>query len=185
MTRMNKRKALGQHFLINRGVAEKIVSSIPENNKVILEVGPGKGALTEILLRYGYKIIAVEKDKKLAEWLRKIFQSKDFLLIEGDILSFDFKQLVEDYNVDGIVSNLPYSISTAFVEKLIEHNPPIKFAILMFQKEVAEKLIAPPGSRDTGPLSIALQKNFFLEKLFLVKSGSFDPPPAVDSIVLK
>ncbi len=182
---MSKRKAYGQHFLTNKGVAEKITKSVPYlETKRILEVGPGKGFLTRVLLENGFFVVGIEKDLLLIRYLSEL-DLKNFHLISGDVLNINLIEVVKKFKLEGIVSNLPYSISTKFVEKIIREDPGFYFGVLMFQKEVAEKLIAPAGSRETGPLSIALQYIYDVKRLFLVKPGSFAPPPAVNSEVIK
>ncbi len=181
----SRRKALGQHFLISDGIADKIVSSlgIPPGAR-ILEVGPGRGFLTERLIKAGYEVVGIEKDEVLFQKLKELHHRKLTVLNE-DILNINLKTFVEEHSISAIVSNLPYVISTRFVEKLVREMPSVEEIVLMFQKEVADKLIAPAGSRNTGPLSIALQEFFSVRKLFNVKPGAFNPPPSVQSSVLK
>ncbi len=181
----NRKKALGQNFLRNSQIAEKLVSvlEVPTGGTV-LEVGPGRGILTQKLVTKGYRVIAVEVDSNLSEYIKEKFREKVYLLRE-DILELDLSELQKTFDINGVISNLPYSISTTFVKKIILEQPEIQKYVLMFQKEVGEKLLSPAGSRETGPYSIALQELFIVEKLFTVGPGAFSPPPSVYSLVLK
>ena len=171
-----KQKMLGQNFLIDNNIAKKIVemSSI-ETDEDILEIGPGRGALTGLLIEKG-NLLAVEKDKWLAVVLKQKF-GKRAQIIEDDILKFDIPK------IDVIVANLPYSISSPILFRLFNYE--WKRAILMFQEEFANRLVAKPGSKVYGRLSIMANHFVKTKKLFRVSKAAFQPQPKIHSQVVR
>lgn len=177
-------KKLGQNFLINSDVVEKIVDAaeISEGDEV-LEIGPGIGTLTQGLLEAGAKVTAVELDKKLPEVLSQTLAGyENFKLIQGDILKVDIENLMpKNFKV---VANLPYYITTQILLTLIEKNLPIKKIVTMVQKEVAERMIAAPNSKIYGAMSVAVQFRADCKIAFDVPPENFLPRPEVTSSVI-
>lgn len=179
-----KRKKYGQHFLKDEQVAEKIVSFADiRRNETVLEIGPGKGILTSILLKHARKVIAVEIDDGLVRYLEKRFSKAQYLsVIHEDFLKYDLSIFSERIKVIG---NLPYSIGTRIIMHLINYRERFSKMIFMLQKEVAERLVASPGTKDYGSLSIFIQLYFNIEILMNIPPKSFSPPPKVFSALVK
>jgi 16S rRNA (adenine1518-N6/adenine1519-N6)-dimethyltransferase len=184
--RRRGKKRFGQHFLANSRTALRIVEAAdiqPEDR--VLEIGPGKGALTSFLLDRAKEVIAVEIDRDLIGKLIEQFGNRSgFRLIEGDILALDLEKVFRD--TPGrikVVSNLPYNISTPVIDLLIRNRALVSFAVLMMQKEVAQRLLSSPGSKEYGLTTINLGLCARVKKLFDVKPGVFNPPPEVMSTV--
>ncbi len=179
------KKSYGQHFLINENLANKIAdSAIALNNKYpILEVGPGQGVLTKYLIKENSRFLAVEADIEMVEFLHDKFPGIEVNLIYKDFLKLDMENIFpeEEFIIFG---NFPYNISTQIVFKMLENYNRIPVLIGMFQKEVAERIIAPPGKKDYGILSVLTQAYYNGSILFRIKPGSFNPPPKVDSAVI-
>ena len=171
-----KQKMLGQNFLIDSNISKRIVDSaeISEGEKV-LEIGPGRGALTELLSSNG-NLIAIEKDKWLAVVLKQKFK-ENVEIIEGDILKWDVPP------IDVIVANLPYSISSPILFRLFSYE--WTRAVLMFQEEFANRLVAKPGSKIYGRLSVMANHFVDTKKLFKVSKTAFQPQPKIHSQVVK
>ena len=171
-----KQKMLGQNFLIDSNISEKIVNfaNITDGEK-ILEIGPGRGALTELLISKG-DLIAIEKDKWLSVVLKQKFKGTAEI-IEGDILSWEVPP------IDVIVANLPYSISSPILFRLFNYD--WNRAILMFQEEFANRLVAKPGSKVYGRLSVMANHYVKTKKLFKVSKTAFQPQPKIHSQVVK
>ena len=177
------RKRFGQHFLSATDVISDIVDAVAAKpDDTLVEIGPGLGALTEPLANTGAELHAIEFDRDLAGPLRKRFAAFDNVTVhECDALKFDFATLGDDLR---IVSNLPYNISTPMLFRLIEYKQQIRDLILMLQKEVVDRMAAPPGSKSYGRLSIMLGCHMEVQPLFDVPPGAFSPPPRVDSSVV-
>ena len=171
-----KQKMLGQNFLIDSNISKRIVDSaeISEGEKV-LEIGPGRGALTELLSSKG-NLIAIEKDKWLSVVLKQKFK-ENVEIIEGDILKWDVPP------IDVIVANLPYSISSPILFRLFNYE--WTRAVLMFQEEFANRLVAKPGSKIYGRLSVMANHFVDTKKLFKVSKTAFQPQPKIHSQVVK
>jgi 16S rRNA (adenine1518-N6/adenine1519-N6)-dimethyltransferase len=185
---LRPKKRLGQHFLSNRGVVEKILSRARfAESDVVLEVGPGQGALTLPLARQVSRVIAVEKDERLISVLEEKLERAGISnvdLIHADILRFDFYKAQEGSRFQ-VIGNLPYNISSPFLEKLVENRRLVQRAVLMFQLEVAKRLTAEPGSKDYGALTLGVRYFAHPSVLLSVSKGSFYPVPKVDSMVLE
>jgi 16S rRNA (adenine1518-N6/adenine1519-N6)-dimethyltransferase len=183
-------KSLGQHFLIHQATAEKIVGAInPEPGDVVVEIGAGLGALTVPLSRSGARVIAVEIDPELAAFLWREFQTKireETLSVECiDILKLDLAGLHDRFQTKlKIIGNLPYNISSPVMFKLMGVAPCIQEAVLMLQDEVAERVLAGPGSKDNGILSVMTGYHSERKRFMRVKPSQFHPPPKVDSQVI-
>ena len=180
------KKSLGQNFLIDKNVLEKIVSLIKIENKSILEVGPGTGNLTSLILKNNpKKLIVVEKDKYLARLLKKKFET-NVIVINEDILKIDENKLHEDKLI--VFGNLPYNISTEILAKWVLNLDNKNFwfdsLILMFQKEVADRIISKFNSSKYGRLTILANWKLDIVKICDIKAGSFSPRPKINSSLL-
>ncbi len=180
------KKSLGQNFLIDKNILKKIVSIIEIRDKSILEIGPGTGNLTSYILKSSpKKFFVVEKDKKLAIFLKKKFENK-IIIINDDILKINEKKLYKDRFI--VFGNLPYNISTEILAKWILNLDDKNFwfdtLILMFQKEVADRIISKLNSSKYGRLSILTNWKLNVDKICDIKSSSFFPKPRVDSSLL-
>ena len=179
------KKILGQNFLIDKNILEKIVNIIPIKGKTVLEVGPGSGNLTSsILNKNPKKFIVVEKDRDLVRYLNEIFKNK-IEIINEDILNIDENTLSKDKIT--VFGNLPYYISTEILSKWIinlKNNFWFDHLILMFQKEVAERIVAEYNTSQYGRLSILANWKLDIKKISDVKPQSFSPKPKIDSTIL-
>ncbi|HEX4858407.1 MAG TPA: 16S rRNA (adenine(1518)-N(6)/adenine(1519)-N(6))-dimethyltransferase RsmA [Usitatibacteraceae bacterium] len=176
------KKRFGQHFLTDRHIIERIVRVIaPKRGEVLVEIGPGPGALTAPLLERLDCLHAIEIDRDLARALRERFGAR-LVLQETDVLEFDFASLGARFRA---VGNLPYNISTPFLFHLAAFAEHLVDATFMLQKEVVERMAAAPGGKDYGRLSVMLQYRFAIETLFDVPPESFTPPPKVDSAIVR
>ena len=188
------KKSLGQCFLIDHGTSRRIVQEAeigPED--VVLEIGPGRGALTGYLLEQGARVIGVEIDRALCGELKDQFGREErFVLVVGDILKLDWSELgsVSGWIVpaDGnlkVVANLPYHITSPVLFKLLDHGNAIERALLMVQAEVGKRIVAQPGGKDRGILSVMVQWKSHPKLLFHVHRSCFRPSPRVDSCVIR
>ena len=186
-------KSLGQNFLIDENVVEKIIGgSDVNNNDLIIEIGPGLGTLTKFLLEKANKVISIELDKKMIKILEDRFSLYDnFQLLHGDILKVDLSSLIreekENSNIKQvkIVANLPYYITTPIIMKLLEEELDLNSITVMVQKEVADRLIATPGGKDAGAITYSVYYYATSESILEVPKNSFIPEPEVTSKVIK
>lgn len=180
---------LGQHLLLDTNIVRKIVSALdPQMSQTVVEIGPGLGALTGELLKQGLNVIAIEKDPKFVKVLEAelLTEYPDSLrIIHGDVLDCDFREICEGLDPVSLVSNLPYYMTTPILFKLFEETPSFDRAVLMMQKEVAEKLMAEAGSLKFGRLPVVAAAVGKTSRLFTVGKGCFTPAPAVDSTVIR
>ena len=182
------RKKWGQHFLVDRNILNKVVRTAQlEKGDVVLEVGPGLGEMTLALARQVKKVIAVEIDPKLVEVLRKkTVDSPNVEVVKGDILKIHFNQLLDQEGQRlKVVANLPYQISTPLLFRFIESKDVFSTLTLMLQKEVAQRMVSPPGGKEYGPLSIFTQSASNISICFFIKPSAFFPPPKVESAVIR
>jgi 16S rRNA (adenine1518-N6/adenine1519-N6)-dimethyltransferase len=197
------RKRFGQHFLHDQGILRRIVESVaPQPGDRLIEIGPGEGALTLPLLRAAGTLTAIELDRDLIEPLQAKAQGLGNLsIISADVLTVDFSALAADAqerecpgghgwpggagSLLRVVGNLPYNISTPILFHCLEHAGAIRDMHFMLQKEVVERMGAPPGSKVYGRLSVMLQLRCTVQPLFGVPPGAFRPPPKVDSAVVR
>ncbi len=185
-------KSLGQNFLINENVIKEIINSSQiEKQDCVIEIGPGLGTLTKELLEKAGKVISIELDKKMLPILKERFSLyKNFELINKDILKVDLKKLIEEKKNEGIknikiVANLPYYITTPIIMKLLEEKLDIQSITVMVQKEVADRLIAIPGKKETGAITYTVYYYAEGEEILEVSKDSFIPEPEVTSKVIK
>jgi 16S rRNA (adenine1518-N6/adenine1519-N6)-dimethyltransferase len=181
------KKQFGQHFLTDRHYIERIVFAIaPQPDDVMVEIGPGPGALTAPLIERLSHLHAVEIDRDLAAALRERFPLDKFTLHEADVLAFDFSSLLDrEATHFRCVGNLPYNISTPFLFHLQTYAEQLIDAVFMLQKEVVDRMVAAPDTPDYGRLSVMLQYRFQMQRLFVVPPGAFTPPPKVDSAIVR
>ena len=177
------RRSLGQHFLIDKNIVHKIVRLAElQPGETVLEIGPGRGILTDALLDSSGLVVAVELDAALCAHLRATLgRRSNFRLVEGDALTFDYAQVPSPFLV---VANLPYYVSTPLLFRLLEDRRRIDRLVLMLQEEVVARLAAAPGGRDYGALSIAAQFYCEVRQAFRVPPTCFRPKPQVGSAVV-
>ena len=183
---MKARKRFGQHFLTDQGILNRIASTCQiSESDTVFEIGPGHGALTEHLIAaHAHRYVAVEIDRDLTPLLAARFPALE--LINKDILRVDLDELAETFGNDlRVVGNLPYNISTPLIFHLLDHLAVISDMVFMVQKEVANRLVAGPGDKLYGRLSVMAGASLDCQYLFDVAPQAFDPPPAVDSAVIR
>lgn len=186
-------KSLGQNFLIDDNVVEGIVDAGNISNEdLVIEIGPGLGTLTKPLLERAGKVISIELDKRMVKILEDRFSLyNNFELIQKDVLKVDLKELIERNKKEGhlknakIVANLPYYITTPIIMKLIEEELDLDSITVMIQKEVADRLIAIPGDKETGAITYSIYYYSEAEAILEVPNDSFIPEPEVTSKVIK
>ena len=189
--RRDAKKNLGQNFLHDRGVIERIVLAIdPRPGDRIVEIGPGQGALTFPLLRRHGELTAIEFDRDLLQPLAAAAQAHGALsLLNANVLDVDFSALaaggMPGEGLLRLVGNLPYNLSSPILFHVLDHAPVVRDMVFMLQKEVVDRMAAPPGSKVYGRLSVMLQAYCRVEALFIVPPGAFRPPPKVDSAVVR
>jgi 16S rRNA (adenine1518-N6/adenine1519-N6)-dimethyltransferase len=177
------RKRLGQHFLHDPAVLQRIVEAIaPAREDAVVEIGPGEGALTRPLLERLERLTAIELDRDLAASLRREFPPQRLSVVGADALEFDFSALPVGVRV---VGNLPYNISTPLLFHLACYADRVRDMHFLLQKEVVDRMVARPSTPDYGRLSVMLQVRFAMAKLFEVGPGAFRPPPKVDSALVR
>jgi len=181
------KKRLGQHFLVDRNILNKVIRTAEVGKEdVVIEVGPGPGEMTLALARLVKRVIAVEIDPNLVEILKKrLADCPNVEVVKSDILKVDFKRL---YKKEGhpikVVANLPYQISTPLLFRFIEAKEAFSTLTLMLQREVAERMAAPSGGKEYGPLSIFVQLFLDVSIRFFIKPSAFFPPPKIESAVV-
>jgi len=182
---MKAKKSFGQHFLTQESIAENLATSIDtEGCQAIVEVGPGKGILTRYLLKQPLPVFAVELDRDMIPLLEREFAGTSLHIIQGDILRIRFDEIVGPDSNFVIVGNFPYNISSQIVFLGIQHRLRVPFMAGMFQREMADRICSPPGSKAFGVISVLTQAYYKTSHLFHVKPGSFSPPPKVQSSVI-
>jgi 16S rRNA (adenine1518-N6/adenine1519-N6)-dimethyltransferase len=178
------RKRFGQHFLTDRGIIEQIVQAIaPQPGQAMVEIGPGLAALTQPLVERLGALAVIELDRDLAAQLRAHSQLN---VIESDVLKVDFQALSHKAGSKlRVVGNLPYNISTPILFHLLDAVDAIEDQHFMLQKEVVDRMVAKPSTSDYGRLSVMLQWRYAMENVLFVPPASFDPPPRVDSAIVR
>jgi len=185
MKPVRAKKKLGQHFLTDLNIAKRISDTLDFNSyDRIVEIGSGMGVLTQFLLTKTNDLFLVEIDKESVTYLKNTFANLNLKVLEADFLKLDFKH---SFGTDplAIIGNFPYNISTQIVFKTLENRDQIPFFAGMFQKEVAERICEPPGSKKYGIISVLTQLFYKTELLFIVHPQVFKPPPKVDSAVIR
>jgi len=195
----NRKPKLGQNFLVDPGAAQRIVDALGDiSNRTVIEIGPGRGVLTHLLVARAKRVIGIELDRVLAAQLRMKYATRPNLeVLESDFVTAEFPSIVgrrpgplhdlrptQPETVD-VIGNLPYYITSDIVLRILQLHRKIERAVIMVQKEVAERIAAAPGSREYGLLSATTQLFARVEKLFTLPPGAFSPPPQVHSTVLR
>ncbi|MCM3871393.1 MAG: 16S rRNA (adenine(1518)-N(6)/adenine(1519)-N(6))-dimethyltransferase RsmA [Pyrinomonadaceae bacterium] len=180
-------KRLGQNFLNDSRTIDRIIQALrPRSDETIIEIGPGRGALTAQLVEHAGALVAIEFDRNLIPGLLERFgSSRNFKLVQSDALITDFCSEIKPASHARLVANLPYNISTAILQRLIEQRSCLTEMVLMLQREVVERITAPAGSTDRGYLSVVVEAHCETEKLFDVAPGAFRPIPKVWSSVIR
>lgn len=180
------KKRFGQHFLKDKNVIRRIVEKAGvKEGDLVLEVGPGRGALTEALLDAGAHVVAIEVDRSLVEYLKQAFSGKKLDIIVEDALKVSFTGIADGYGRKlKAVSNLPYNISGPILAKFLEQRRAFTNLVLMFQKEVAQRIVAVPSTKEYGILSVFSQAFCDVKKEFDVSKNLFTPRPKVDSSIV-
>ena len=185
MQKVRAKKSLGQHFLVDLDIAERIALSLSGHRQLpVLEVGPGMGVLTQFLLRQGLDLTVVELDRDSVAYLNTNFPQLAGRIIEADFLKLDLKQIYGDRPFC-IIGNYPYNISSQILFKVLDYKDQVVCCSGMFQREVAQRVAAGPGSKTYGILTVLLQAWYDIEYLFTVDEHVFNPPPKVKSGVIR
>jgi 16S rRNA (adenine1518-N6/adenine1519-N6)-dimethyltransferase len=184
---MRAKKSLGQNFLVGTHYPERIVAAVrPQADETVVEIGPGQGALTGLLVASGVRVVAVELDRELIPLLQARFAGRDnFKLVEADALTVNFRKVIAPATTARVVANLPYYISTPILQRLVEQRAVLPELTLMLQREVVERITAEPGGKEYGYLSALVQFYCEAAKLFDVPPGVFRPVPKVWSSVVR
>ncbi|HEY4650734.1 MAG TPA: 16S rRNA (adenine(1518)-N(6)/adenine(1519)-N(6))-dimethyltransferase RsmA [Pontibacter sp.] len=185
MSKVSPKKHLGQHFLVDQNIAQKIVEQLtmPGGVEDVLEIGPGMGVLTQYLLQHKeYKTTVVDIDRESIAYLKEHFPALEDRIISADFLKTDLSKLFP--GKFAIIGNFPYNISSQIFFKVLEHRDVVPEVVCMIQKEVAERIAAPPGSKTYGILSVLLQAFYTITYNFTVHEHVFHPPPKVKSGVI-
>ncbi len=179
---MRPKRRLGQHFLTDPSILNRIVDALdPESSDTVLEIGPGRGALTAVLADRAGTVVAIERDHDLLTGLQQSFPGID--LVAGDALALDWHDVVghSDFLVIG---NIPYNITSPLLDKALTPPRPRR-CVFLVQREVGDRIVAQPGNKTYGALSVGIQAVARAEVVFRVPAGAFQPPPKVDSVVLR
>lgn len=186
MIQVRAKKALGQHFLTDLAIAERIADTLGDYKELpLLEIGPGMGMLTQFLLEKGHDTRVIEIDTESVDYLGKHFPALEGRIIEGDFLTIDLNHCIPEEKPFALIGNYPYNISSQIFFRLLDFRERIPVCSGMLQREVARRLASPPGNKDYGILSVLLQAWYDIEYLFTVDEGVFNPPPKVKSGVIR
>jgi 16S rRNA (adenine1518-N6/adenine1519-N6)-dimethyltransferase len=185
MEKVKPKKHLGQHFLTDLSIAERIAQAVKGHGGVskVLEIGPGMGVLTDYLLKNPQELYLIEIDRESIAYLHQKYPMLADRIIEGDYLKFSVNQILPDRYA--IAGNFPYNISSQIFFKVLEEKNKVTEVVCMLQKEVAQRIASPKGNKDYGILSVLLQAWYDIEYLFTVPPGVFNPPPKVNSGVIR
>ncbi len=179
--RHQPRKRFGQNFLVDHRIINQIISTIsPKNDDSIVEIGPGKGAITFPIIEHLDHLSAIEIDRDLISILKSKEQEK-LTIYQADALTFDFSQIPNKLR---IIGNLPYNISSPLLFHLLDYRKQIIDMTFMLQKEVVDRIVAPPGNKTYGRLSVMMQAFYEVELMFVVPKESFEPQPKIESAIL-
>ena len=185
MEKVKPKKHLGQHFLTDLSIAERIAQAVKGHGDVnkVLEIGPGMGVLTDFLLKNPQELYLIEIDRDSIAYLHQKYPTLGERIMEGDYLKYDASRVLpERYAIAG---NFPYNISSQIFFKVLEEKNRVTEVVCMLQKEVAQRIASPKGNKDYGILSVLLQAWYDIEYLFSVPPGVFNPPPKVNSGVIR
>ena len=188
---MPHKPKLGQNFLIDAQAAQRITAALGElAGRTVVEIGPGQGAITGVLASRAGRVVAIELDRELAAALRGQFERGRVTVVEQDVLEFDFAAAAREARSESdarlhVAGNLPYYITSPILLKLAGSNAVLDLAVLMVQREVADRVTAAPGTRDYGLLSVTAQMYGPVEQLFTLPPSAFSPPPQVHSTVIR
>lgn len=186
MQQVKAKKALGQHFLTDLTIADRIAASLePYPDLPVLEIGPGMGVLTQFLLQRGYDTRVIEIDRESVAYLQEHFPALTGRIIEGDFLQIPIEEYLPGEAPFALIGNYPYNISSQIFFRLLDYRERIPVCAGMLQREVARRLASPPGNKDYGILSVLLQTWYDVEYLFTVDEHVFNPPPKVKSGVIR
>lgn len=184
MRKVRAKKHLGQHFLNDLNIAQKIADSLQNQAyKQVLEIGPGMGVLTQFLLQKDSEVFVIEIDTESVVYLKTHFPQLNNHIIEGDFLKLPLNEIFKE--PFALIGNFPYNISSQILFKALEHKDIIPEIAGMFQKEVAERVASQPGNKNYGIISVLLQAYYDIEYLFTVNEDVFTPPPKVKSAVIR
>lgn len=186
MSLVKAKKHLGQHFLTDKNIAQRIVDGLIHTDKYnqVLEVGPGMGILSDILLqREDLQTYLIDIDVESFQFLKEKYPQLGDRLINGDFLKLNFADIFP--GKFAVIGNFPYNISSQILFKILENRQNVVEMVGMFQKEVAERCASKPGTKEYGILSVFIQAYYHIEYLFTVKPGTFNPPPKVNSGVIR
>ena len=185
---MKAKKSYGQHFLTSDAISERIAKSLLQTAQYeqrVLEVGPGKGMLTKQLLAAGYDLTCVEADRDMIDYLKTNYtEALENRLVAADFMKVNLTDLMGEAQF-AIIGNYPYNISSQIIFKAIDYREQVVELVGMFQKEMADRVVAPHGNKTYGVISVLTQAYFECKYLFTVHKGSFNPPPKVESAVIR
>jgi len=184
---LRAKKSYGQHFLNSERIAQRIAGSLQLGGQAyqrILEVGPGRGMLTKFLLHRPEELVVIEADRDMVLYLNKHFEELRGQIVEANFLKTALPELNQQQPF-ALIGNFPYNISSQILFKMLDHRAYIPEMVGMFQKEVAERVASPPGSKTYGVISVLVQAYYEAEYLFGVDKGKFTPPPKVQSAVIQ
>lgn len=185
---LKAKKSLGQHFLNDQTIIEKIITSFSDDvkNEIVFEIGPGPGVLTEHLVkRFESRFLACELDYRLIDLLKKKYKNISDQFIHHDFISLDWNKIFSQTDSIAVIGNFPYNISTEIIFKILDHKNQVPLVVGMFQKEVAKRFASKHGNKEYGITSILTQAYYDIEYLFDVPASSFNPPPKVESGVIR
>ncbi len=183
---MKAKKSFGQHFLNRDDIAYDIAHSLARMDQydTLIEVGPGKGMLTKHLLAHDNQLIVVEADRDMVQYIQRHYPTLKDFIVSGDFLKVKFEDFIGDKPF-GIIGNFPYNISSQIIFKMLDYKEQVPELVGMFQKEMAERVVAGPGSKTYGAISVLTQAFYTGEYLFTVDKSCFTPPPKVQSAVIR
>jgi 16S rRNA (adenine1518-N6/adenine1519-N6)-dimethyltransferase len=181
------KRAFSQNFLVARSAVERIAEALaPRRDELTVELGPGLGTLTAALLRAGANVLAIERDRDMLEVLgRELGSISRLRVIEGDAASVDLAALAREHGPLALCGNLPYAVTGAILRNLTEQRLAVSRAVVMVQREVRDRLLAEPGTKAYGVLTVFTQASFAVEPVLRVPAGAFFPPPKVESAVVR